>query len=102
MKVSTIAPSQTYGFCRIRIPKGLMPPPHLVIIDDGLTEVLHFNNTAHDDETHRWIYFAYEHSTHEIIVIPQFPPLIVLPLLVAATLLATITLKRAKLVATRP
>ncbi len=58
-----------------------------VVIDDGLTPVIQENYILHDNTTHRWIYFAYEHSTHEIDVIPEFP-LIVLQVLVAATMLS--------------
>lgn len=56
------------GFCRVRIPHDLMSPPHTVIIDDGQAEVLYFNDNLHDNGTHRWIYFTYQHSTHEVII----------------------------------
>ena len=88
MYVSNTTANQTYGFCRLCIPKDLMPPPYTVMIDDGLTEVVHLNDTVYDNVTYRWIYFAYPHSTHEIHVIPEFPSLVIMPLLVTATLLA--------------
>ena len=74
MYVSNMTTNQTFGFCRVCIPKGLMPPPYTVIIDDGLTEALHFNDTIYDNDTHRWIYFAYEHSTHEVVIQSLPPP----------------------------
>jgi len=86
--VSNITANQTCGFCRLCIPKDLMPPPYTVIIDDGLTEVLHLNDTVYDNGTYRWIYFAYPHSTHEIRITPEFPSNIIIPLLVTAALLA--------------
>ena len=86
--VSNITANQTCGFCRLCIPKDLMPPPYTVIIDDGLTEVLHLNDTVYDNGTYRWIYFAYPHSTHEIHVVPEFPSIMIIPLLVTAALLA--------------
>jgi parallel beta-helix repeat protein len=88
MYVSNTTANQTYGFCRLGIPKDLMPPPYTVIIDDGLTEVLHFNDTVYDNGTYRWIYFAYPHSTHEIRITPEFPSNIIIPLFMITTLLA--------------
>jgi len=92
MHVSNSTANQTYGFCRLCIPKTLMPPPYTVVIDDGLTEVLHFNNTIYDNATHRWIYFAYPHSTREIHVIPELPSIIIMPLLFIATFLLAATI----------
>ena len=71
-----------------------MSPPYTVVIDDGLTEVLHFNDTIHDNTTHRWIYFTYPHSTHEIQIIPELPSTIIIPLLMMTTLLTTTILRR--------
>jgi len=95
MHVSNMTTTQTYGFCRICIPYDLMNVTSIsVIIDDGDTTVLYPNYTLHENGTHRWIYFAYEHSTHEIVIIPEFPSLIILPLFMIATLLAVIVYKR--------
>jgi len=65
---------ETYGFCRMCIPHILIEPEIAVIIDDGLTEVLYPNFTVRDDGFCRWIYFAYQHSKHEILIIPEFSP----------------------------
>jgi len=82
------------GFCRLRIPKNLIAPPYTVIIDNGETTVLHYNETLYDNGTHRWIYFAYEHSAHEIEIISEFPFLIVLLLVMTTTLPAAIFYRR--------
>ncbi len=71
--VSNSSETQSFGFCRVCISKGLMSLPYTIIIDDGLTEVLYFNDTVHYNITHIWIYFAYEHSTHKVEIIPEFP-----------------------------
>ena len=97
MHVSNMTGNQTYGFCRVCIPKDLMVPPYNVTINDGAIEVLHFNDTIHDNGTHRWIYFAYQHSTHKIDIIPEFPSLIITPLFMTAALLAVIVCKRKQL-----
>ena len=70
---SVTGPSATTGFCRVCVPYDLMEPPYTVIIDDGQTEVLYFNDNLCDNGTHRWIYFTYRHSTHEVDIIPEFP-----------------------------
>jgi len=93
MYASNISTAQSFGFCRICIPKSLMTPPYTVVIDDGLTEVLDINHTLHDNGTHRWIYFAYQHSMCKIVITPEFTSLI-MPLFMMATLLAVIIYKK--------
>ena len=68
MYVSNVTAIQMFGFCRVCVPKSLMSPQYTVMIDDGLTEVLYFNDLVYDNGTHRWIYFAYEHSIHEVVI----------------------------------
>ena len=76
---------QAFGFCRICIPHILIEPELTVVIDGGLTQVLYANYTALDDGFNRWIYFVYQHSSHEIVIIPEFHALIIL-LFVSASL----------------
>jgi len=97
MYVSNSSATQSFGFCRICIPKDLMSQVTLVIINDGLTEFLHFNNTVYANETHTWTYFAYQHSTHKVDIIPEFPSLVILTLFMTATLLAVIVYRRKQL-----
>jgi len=95
MYVSNMTATQTYGFCRICIPHTLMDVSSIsVIIDGGLTPVLYQNYTLYDNGTHRWIYFAYPHSIHEIDITPEFPSLIISSLFMIATLLAVVVYKR--------
>lgn len=97
MYVSNMTTNQAYGFCRVSIPHALMNASTIsVIIDNRLTPVLYNNYTLYDNDTHRWIYFAYEHSIHEINIIPEIPPLIIPTLLVTVTLLL-IACKRKRL-----
>lgn len=76
---------ETHGFCRICIPHALIEPEIVVIIDDGFTEVLYSNYTLRDDGFCRWIYFAYQHSTHEILIVPEFCLTISLSILMIAS-----------------
>jgi len=93
--VSNMTATQTYGFCRICIPHALMNVSNIsVVIDDGAVEVLHFNDTIYDNYTHRWIYFAYQHSIHEIDIISEFQSFLILPLFMITTLLAVKVFRR--------
>jgi parallel beta-helix repeat protein len=69
--VSSSSATQSFGFCRVRIPKALMSPPYEVVIDNGLTEVFFFNGAVYDDGVDRWIYLAYQHSTHGVDITPE-------------------------------
>jgi parallel beta-helix repeat protein len=71
IQVSNSPATQSFGFCRVRIPQALMSPPYGVMIDNGLSEVFFFNGTVYDDGVDRWIYFAYQHSTHEVDIAPE-------------------------------
>jgi len=88
---------ETYGFCRISIPHILVEPEITVIIDGGSAEVLHSNFTLQDDGFRRWIYFMYQHSTHEIVIVPEFwPPAFLLVLVLSTLLVAFIKNSRAR------
>jgi len=92
--VSESSVTQTCGFCRVCIKKTLMSTPYKVVIDDGLTPVISQNYTLYDNGTHRWIYFAYTHSTHKIDITPEHLSFLALPLLMTATLLAVIVRRK--------
>ncbi|MDH5481671.1 MAG: right-handed parallel beta-helix repeat-containing protein [Candidatus Bathyarchaeota archaeon] len=87
IRLTINGPNQTYGFCRICVPHTLMEPEISVLIDDGLTEILYSNYSVYDDGFSRWIYFTYQHSTHEIVIVSEFWPVISLSILIIATFL---------------
>ena len=68
----------TFGFCNIVIPHDMINPAYLqVVIDNGLTPVLQLKTNLRDNSTHRWVYFAYTHSTHTIVIQEDTaPPLV--------------------------
>jgi hypothetical protein len=68
-----------------------------VMIDGGLTPVLYSNYTLYDNGTHRWIYFAYEHSTHLVVIVPEFPSFVFVPILLLATLSVTLASRKKKM-----
>ena len=86
--VSNKTVNQTYGFCRVCVPYEVLSDPFNVTIDGA--NPTYWNYTLYDNGTHSWIYFEYEHSTREIVIIPEFPSLLLLPLFMIATLLVAI------------
>jgi len=92
MHLSNRTANQTFGFCRVCIPHTLMNETYQVIVDGA--EPYYVNYTLHDDGDNRWIYFSYQHSTLEIVIIPEFPSLVILPLFLIAKLLAIIIYRR--------
>lgn len=92
MHVSNMTNTQTHGFVRICIPHALMTEPYNITVN-GVNPI-YWNDGLHDNGTHRWIYFAYEHSTLEIIIVPEFPSLVILSLFMTITLLAAFVHRR--------
>ena len=78
----------TIGFCRMSIPHALMNETYYVTVD-GVEPYL-VNYTIYDNGEKRWIYFAYMHSPHEVVIVSEFPSIAILTLLIIATLLAVI------------
>jgi hypothetical protein len=68
------------------IPKNVVESNIEIIIDGGLTPVLHANYSLNSDSLNTWIYFAFHHSKHEITVVPEFLPLIMSLVLILETL----------------
>lgn len=84
--------NDTAGFCRMCIPKSLMNETYRVFVNG--TEVKCTLLTEISNITHSYIYFIYNHSVQEVVVIPEFPSLPILPLFMIAKLLAVIICKR--------
>jgi len=85
----------TTGFCRICIPKALTNNTYKIFVNG--TEVTHIPLPC-SNRTHSYIYFTYNHSTQEVIIIPEFPPFLILPLFMIATLLAALMYRRKRTV----
>jgi len=85
--------NETAGFCRICIPKALMNETYRVFVNG--TEILPAPLPLPcSNNTHNYIYFNYTHSKQEVIIIPEFPSLILLPLFMIATLLAVMIYRK--------
>jgi len=83
----------TSGFCRICIPRALMDDTFRIYVNGTeilpVPEPLPCSNT-----THTYLYFNYTHSTQEVIIVPEFPSLAILPISMMATLIAVILHRR--------
>jgi len=80
------------GFCRVSIPHDLMGPPYIVTVDGHSPRYV--NYTLHDNGTHRWIYFTYELSAHQVEIIPEFTTWASMILILTVLTLATVVYKR--------
>jgi parallel beta-helix repeat protein len=76
---------QTTGFCRATIPHDMLSPPYNVTVNNNLVNY----NTIYENDTLSIIYFSYE-----VVVVPEFPSFLILPLFMMATLLALMTYRR--------
>jgi nitrous oxidase accessory protein len=84
--------TDTTGFCRVTIPKGLLDAEDdwIVLVDDSP-----FSPSVDKDERNTYLYFTYNHSakTVEIIgttAIPEFPSWTILPLVLTIALFSII------------
>ena len=84
---------ETAGFCRVTIPniivQDLWQGNYTVLLN---SEPWPFANWT--DPTYTYIYINYTHSEHQVIIIPEFPSFLVLPLFMIASLLAVIVCRR--------
>lgn len=85
-------PDGTTGFSRVSLPHQLLEPPYAVTINDNPVTY----STVYENGTLSIIYFTYPHSTHEVIVTPEFDPLAILPFVMIATLFVIVLGRKTK------
>lgn len=83
------------GFCRVTIPNILVQDlwrQNYSVLLNG--EPWPFRNWTDSESTH--LYFVYPHSEHKVVIVPEFPSALVLPLLVVVSfvIIALLTKKR--------
>jgi len=83
--------TDTTGFCRICVPRALMNETYKVFVNG--TEVP-CNLLPCSNTTHSYLYFTYNLSTQEVIIIPEFPAFLIPPLFMITTLLAVIIYRK--------
>ncbi|MCJ7425385.1 right-handed parallel beta-helix repeat-containing protein [Candidatus Bathyarchaeota archaeon] len=84
----------TSGFCRINIPKVFMNSTFQVFVNG--TEIA-FTILPCSNENITYLYFNYTHSTEQVIIIPEFSSILILPLFMLTTLTAVIAWKKKRL-----
>jgi hypothetical protein len=98
-------PAGTRGYVKVTVAKSLVAniTNIRVYLDGNQSE---YSITSVDDS---WLLtFNYAHSTHKIVldldvtIVPEFPTLLILPLLMIATLLAVIVYRRKRAIKLKP
>ena len=93
MHLSNMTGNQTFGFCRICIPKALINETYRVFVNG--TEILPAPLPLPcSNSTHNYLYFNYTHSLQEVVIVPEFPSFLILPLFMTVTLLAVIVYRK--------
>jgi parallel beta-helix repeat protein len=81
------------GFCRVIIPNIIIQEfwqgNYTVLVNGQPVESRNWT-----DESNTYIYFIYQHSEHQVIIIPEFSPLLIMSLLMSTMLLVAIIRKR--------
>jgi hypothetical protein len=93
LKLNATGTEESTGFCRVSFPTVLMNGTYHVFVNG--TEVEHILLPCSSAD-YSYLYFTYVHSTAEIVIVPEFPSFLVLPLLMTATLLSVATYRRRK------
>jgi parallel beta-helix repeat protein len=81
----------TAGFCRICIPTALMNATYRVFVNG--TEI-QCNLLPCSNSTHSYLHFTYSHSTEQIVIVPEFPSFMILPLFMLFTMVAIVFMQR--------
>lgn len=79
--VSNTTRHQNYGFCRLMIPHTLSSPPYTITINNKSMPYA----TINENDTMSIIYFSYEHSTLEIVIISKISNDLIFTIFIAAT-----------------
>jgi hypothetical protein len=86
----------TAGFCRITLPNNILNASYYIVLID-MTPII-VNKLAISNDTHTTLYFTFNTSAIEgIIITPEFPSFLILPLFFIITLLAVTVYRRKSL-----
>ena len=83
----------TQGFCNVILPniiaQELWNDNYTVLLDG---EPWSFRNRT--DTTNTYIYINYTHSEHEIVIVPEFPSAMILPIFMLLAMLAVVLARK--------
>jgi len=84
----------TAGFCRTILPRALFNDNQTILVNGSppITE----KELPASNNTNVYLYFAYMHSTHTVVITPENLVIIIFSVLVISTLVATIVAKRVR------
>ena len=82
----------TTGFCNVCVPTALLNGGTLTVLVNG-TQV-QYSLLPISNSSNSYLYFTYGHSTEQIIIAPEFPSFLILPLFIIATLLAVMIYRK--------
>jgi hypothetical protein len=77
----------TTGFCRVTIARELLNGTYTVLVDN---QPVLATELAGSDSTYAYLYFVYNHSTHEVTIVPELSLPMVLLLFMTATALVVL------------
>jgi parallel beta-helix repeat protein len=81
------------GFCRVAVPniiiRVMWQDIYTVLVNNQPVEFRSWTGTENT-----YIYFTYEHSTKEVIIVPELSSALILPLLIIFTLIAVVLSKK--------
>jgi len=77
----------TSGFCRLTVPRVLLNDTYKVLVDWTMVPAHQLDAS---NSTHAYLYFTYNHTKHEVIIIPEFTLTPMLPLFLTVTLIIVI------------
>ena len=77
-------PEGTAGFCRILIPHVLLDRNYTILIDD-LPPIME-KELPLSNSTHTYLYFTYTLTTHQVVIVPEFPTTMIFALLIILSL----------------
>jgi len=81
----------TTGFCRVSFPTAMMNGTYYVFVNG--TEIP-YTLLPCSNADYSYLYFTYTHSTEGVIIIPEFPSFLVLPLFMLFTMLSVVLIQR--------
>ena len=91
LEFNVIGAEGSTGFCRVSFPTAMMNGTYHVTVNG--TEIP-YTLLSCSDTNDTYLHFTYTHSTETVIITPEFPSFIILPLFMIAPLLAVIVYRR--------
>jgi parallel beta-helix repeat protein len=86
-------PAGTTGFCRIVIPHALLDGNYTILID-GLPPIME-KELPLSNSTHTYLYFTYTLTTHQVVIVPEFPTTMILASLIILSLTVACLIRKA-------